>query len=66
MSCSEDLRFVRFEDPHAFLEATRRFDDSFMNFCLRSLYDYLGSPQYAADPSKPVFLVAVYRGDDLL
>ncbi|KAI0719094.1 acyl-CoA N-acyltransferase [Cerioporus squamosus] len=67
MSPPPELRFVRFDDPHAFLEATKQFDDSFMNFCIGSLYDYVGSPQYAAvNASQPAHLFAIYRGDQLL
>ncbi|KAI0719095.1 hypothetical protein C8T65DRAFT_693406 [Cerioporus squamosus] len=70
MSSCIGLRFVRFEDPQAFLEAMKQCDESFMNFTLGSIYDYLSSPQYsaAADSSQsvPVYLLAIYRGDDLL
>ncbi|TFK78393.1 hypothetical protein K466DRAFT_657146 [Polyporus arcularius HHB13444] len=72
MPAAEDseLRFVRFENPQEFLEATKRYDESFMNFSLGSIYDYVSRSQStAADPSKsavPVYLVAIYRRDELL
>ncbi|TFK78392.1 hypothetical protein K466DRAFT_507347 [Polyporus arcularius HHB13444] len=66
MATAEDLRFVRFADPHAFLEATKQFDDSFMNFCIGSLHDFIRSPRYAAANPPPTYLFAIYRGDDLL
>lgn len=61
------LHFVHFEDPHAFLEATKQFDDSFMRFCLGSLYEYLANSQAAATNSPmAVYLSAIFKGADLL
>lgn len=67
----EHLRFVRFSDPQAFLDATKQHDDSFMNFCLGSLLDYISSPNRPQGPEdilgdKPAYLLAIYHGDNLL
>ncbi|RPD81553.1 hypothetical protein L226DRAFT_496470 [Lentinus tigrinus ALCF2SS1-7] len=58
------LRFVRFRGPQAFLKATTKLDDTSMNFCIGSLYNYLSS--VAVSQALPVYLLAIYRGDDLL
>ena len=65
-AASEELRFVRFKSPQAFLEATKAFDDSFMSFCLGPIYDTLSSPQYAADTSKLKYFLAIYHEAVLL
>ena len=68
-AASEELRFVRFKSPQAFLEATKQLDDTSMNFCIGSLNNYLSSPQYVESGwsnAQPVYLLAVYRGDQLL
>ena len=63
---ADTLRLVRFDDPYAFLEATKQFDDSFMNFCIGSLRDHLSGPKDANDDASPVYLFGVYQEDDLL
>ena len=55
-----NIRTVKFDSPNAFLEATKPWDDSFMNFCVGAVSDRIG--QDAAT----IHLLAVYRGDDLL
>ncbi|KAI0762549.1 hypothetical protein C8Q74DRAFT_1290988 [Fomes fomentarius] len=67
----EHLHFVRFSDPKALLDATKQYDDSFMNFCRGSLLDYLSNPNKSQGPEdnledKPAYLLAIYRGDNLL
>ncbi|TBU26352.1 hypothetical protein BD311DRAFT_779705 [Dichomitus squalens] len=61
-----NLRFVRFDDPHAFLAKSKDFDDSFTNFGLGSLYDFLSgaSTQFVSDV--PLRIYGIYRGTDLL
>ncbi|KAH9857228.1 hypothetical protein C2E23DRAFT_720407 [Lenzites betulinus] len=61
----EDLRCVRYDNIADILEVTRRYDDGFMNRSTGSLCDYrrYATPQQA---SKPVHLIALYRGDALL
>lgn len=60
------LRIVRFHDPHAFLQVAKRFDDSFMNFCIGSLSDYVAGHQDTDEKLSPSYLFGVLRGEDLL
>ncbi|KAI0779747.1 hypothetical protein C8Q74DRAFT_1260817 [Fomes fomentarius] len=63
-----DLRLVQFPDVSACLEATQRYDDTFMAFSTSSLLEALShqlnqKPQSSEQPS---YLFAVYREDNLL
>ncbi|PIL30858.1 hypothetical protein GSI_07026 [Ganoderma sinense ZZ0214-1] len=60
------LRFLRFEDPHAYLETTKDHDDSFMNFGIGSLWDFLSGLPARQMPDVPTYIFTIYRGDDLL
>ena len=61
------LRFLRFDDPHAYLEITKDYDDSFMNYGIGSLRDFLsGTPTRQVPDTVPTYIFAIYQGDDLL
>ncbi|TCD70935.1 hypothetical protein EIP91_000841 [Steccherinum ochraceum] len=69
MSSSSPFRAVHFEDPSAFIEATKEHDDSFMNFAIGALLDNL-DPRQAASQAHwgggLKTLMGVYRDHDLL
>ncbi|KAI1789194.1 hypothetical protein LXA43DRAFT_1022307 [Ganoderma leucocontextum] len=59
------LRFLRFDDPHAYLEATKDYDDSFMNFGIGSLRDFLSGIPTRQVSDIPTYIFAMYQGEDL-
>ena len=61
-----NLRFVSFDDPHAFLEATRDSDDSFMNFGIGSLRDFLNGISTHEVADVPTQIFAIFRGEEVL
>ena len=61
-----DLRFVRFDDPHAFLQESKKFDDSYMNFGLGSLYDFVNGLSTRVFADVPLRIFTIYRGEELL
>ena len=63
----EDFHVARFQHPPAFLQAVEPHDDSFMNYGIGSLLDFLkrfSTP--ALEEQCSVVLLAVYRRNDLL
>ena len=62
----DGLRLVQFREPPAYLEAIKSYDDSFMAYSTCSIQDLV--KQMSEDQSSTVsfYLLAVYRGDDLL
>ena len=60
------LRVLRFDDPHAYLESTKDYDDSFMNYGIGSLRDFLSGAPTRQVPDIPTYIFAIYQGDDLL
>lgn len=61
-----DLRFLRFDDPHAYLEATKDYDDSFMNFGIGSLWDFLSGMSSRELSDISTYIFAIYQREDLL
>ena len=61
-----NLRFLRFDDPRTYLETTKGYDDSFMNFGIGSLWDFLSGISSRQLPDIPTYVFAIYRGEDLL
>ncbi|KAJ3521308.1 hypothetical protein NM688_g9032 [Phlebia brevispora] len=63
-----DIRVVHFQEPQAFLDAVKHYDDSFMNFSLGTLLDSL-DPDNSREERQPATcwtLLAVYRGGKLI
>ena len=62
----DSLRLVEFAEPQAYLKAIQSYDDSFMAYSTCSIQDLV--KQMSEDQSSTVsfYLLAVYRGDDLL
>ncbi|KAJ3542540.1 hypothetical protein NM688_g5960 [Phlebia brevispora] len=60
-----DIRVIHFQDPQAFLDAVKQYDDSFMNFALGSLLDSLNSENSLAKDQPATYrtLLAAYKGD---
>ena len=56
-----DLRLVQFADIRASLEATKQHDDSFMASSRSAQLVAL-----AQQRTQPSYLLAIYKGDDLL
>ena len=62
-----NIRTVVFDSPESFLEGTKSWDDSFMNFCVGAVHDRLGQAKgQNSNGAKRIHLLAVYHGDDLL
>ncbi|KAJ3522736.1 hypothetical protein NM688_g8831 [Phlebia brevispora] len=63
-----DIRVVRFDEPRAFLDAVKDYDDSFMNFSLGALLDSLepANPRGKEQPATSRTLLAVYKGEQLI
>ena len=63
----EDLRYVHIADPRVFLEATKDFDDSFMNFSIGTMTDYLARrrPDQEDEPDA-FYFSTISKGEQLL
>ena len=67
-----ELRLVRFSDLQAFLDATKRYDDAFMNFVLGTITNrldpayYVDEDQHKARSVDQQTFLAIYRSDALL
>lgn len=61
----DDLRCVRYDNAAAIVEATKQYDDGFMNLALGSLHDYLRDAT-TTHSSDSAYFLALYRGDELL
>ena len=69
LTMDEHTRVItRMYRRHAFLEATKNFDDSFMNFCLGSVMDYVArqKPGQVVDRPGELYLSAVFKRQQLL
>jgi len=66
MDPSNPLRLVHFQNPDDFLEATKNFDDSYMNFAVGALLDSQDTSQpHAHWGGGPRTLLGIHRGDDV-
>ena len=60
----QNLSVIRFDDPTAFLEATKQYDDGFMNYGVGSLCDFLKRSK--PEDHSSINLLGVYLRDHLL
>ncbi|KAI0739363.1 hypothetical protein C8Q80DRAFT_1112121 [Daedaleopsis nitida] len=66
MDESDNLRPVEYADPQQFLDATKNWDDSFMNFCLGSVHHHVKRQDGPQCTQQTVHMFALFRADELL
>lgn len=66
MDRSDNLRAVKYADPLQFLDATKDWDDSFMNFCIGSVSHYVRTQDGQQRTEENLHMFALFRADELL